>query len=61
MNQVTGRISERVGKMQPPKFGVISEVRKYIEGVADVIDLGYREPDFETPSHTKEAGKRVID
>ena len=52
MNQVTGRISERAGKMQSPKFGVISEVRKYIEGVADVIDLGYGGPDFETPSHT---------
>lgn len=52
MNQVTGRISGRVGKMQSPKFGVISEMGKYIEGVADVIDLGYGKPNFETPSHT---------
>ena len=61
MNQVTRGISERVSKMRSPKFGVISEVRKYIEGVADVINLGYGEPDFETPSHIKEAGKRAID
>lgn len=61
MNRELRGISERAQNMRSPKFGEIAEVRKYIQGVADVVNLGYGEPDFETPSHIKEAGKRAID
>ncbi len=54
-------LSERVQKMHSPKFGVIAEVRKQIEGLEDVIVLGYGEPDTDTPPFIREAGKEAIE
>ena len=54
-------ISDRALKMQSPKFGVIAEVRKQMEGLEDVVILGYGEPDNPTPGFICEAGKRAID
>lgn len=61
LNEERISIAERAKSMKSPKFGVIAEVRKLIEGVSDVIVLGYGEPDFPTPQHICEAAKRAID
>lgn len=54
-------LSKRAEAIKSPKFGVIAEVRKCIEGLTDVINLGYGEPDFPTPKHIREAAKKAID
>ncbi len=54
-------LSNRVVNIQSPKFGIIAEVRKGIEGLSDVVVLGYGEPDLDTPESIREAGKRAID
>ena len=54
-------LSERVRRMHSPKFGVIAEVRKQIEGLTDVVVLGYGEPDTDTPDFIQEAGKKAIE
>jgi len=61
MNQVTKMIAERAKGLRSPKFGEIAEVRRLVEGVEGVVDLGYGEPNFMTPAHIGEAGKRAID
>ncbi len=43
------------------KPGETSLVRDEVSGKKDVIDLGYGEVDFDTPSHIKEAAKKAID
>ena len=53
--------SDRALKLQSPKFGVIAEVRKQMEGLHDVVVLGYGEPDNDTPAFIGEAGKKAID
>lgn len=54
-------IAERALKIRSPKFGEIATVRKFIEGVEGVVNLGYGEPDFDTQPHIKEAAKKAID
>lgn len=54
-------MAERAKSIRSPKFRDIAEVRKLIEGVNDVIILGYGEPDFVTPKHIREAAKKAID
>lgn len=54
-------LSQRALGVQSPKFGVIAEVRKQMEGLEDVIVLGYGEPDLDTPDFIREAGKKAID
>ena len=54
-------LSERALRMKSPKFGVIAEVRKQMEGLEDVVILGYGEPDNPTPPFICDAGKRAID
>ena len=54
-------LAKRAEDIKSPKFGVIAEVRKCIEGLTDVINLGYGEPDFPTPMHIREAAKKAID
>jgi aminotransferase len=53
-------LSDRVLGIQSPKFGVIAEVRRQIEGLEDVVVLGYGEPDNDTPEFIREAGKKAI-
>jgi len=53
-------LSDRVTRMHSPKFGVIAEVRKQIEGLDDVVVLGYGDPDLDTPEFIREAGKEAI-
>ena len=54
-------LAKRAEAIKSPKFGVIAEVRKCVEGVSGVIHLGYGEPDFPTPKHIREAAKKAID
>lgn len=54
-------LSDRVTRMHSPKFGVIAEVRRQIEGLDDVVVLGYGDPDLDTPEFIREAGKEAID
>jgi aminotransferase len=54
-------IAERAKSVRSPKFGQIAEVRNLAAGKEDVVDLGYGEPDFITPSHIREAAKKAID
>jgi aspartate/methionine/tyrosine aminotransferase len=54
-------LSKRALGIQSPKFGVIAEVRRQMEGLEDVIVLGYGEPDLDTPDFIREAGKKAID
>jgi len=61
MDWHTPALSQRALDIRSPKFGVIAEVRKQIEGLDDVIVLGYGEPDSTTPDFIREAGKRAID
>jgi aspartate/methionine/tyrosine aminotransferase len=58
---MTGRIAERAKGLRSPKFGQIAEVRGLVQGAEGVVDLGYGEPNFMTPVHIREAGKRAID
>ena len=61
MDQMTSKIAERAKGLRSPKFGQIAEVRRLVQGAEDVVDLGYGEPNFMTPAHIREAGKRAID
>jgi len=54
-------IAERALKIKSPNFGEIAAVWKFIEGVEGVVNLGYGEPDFDTPPHIKEAAKKAVD
>jgi len=58
---MTGRIAERAKGLRSPKFGQIAEVRGLVQGAEGIVDLGYGEPNFMTPAHIREAGKRAID
>ncbi len=61
MEWVENSIAERAKNTRSPKFGEISEVRKLIQGAEGVIDLGYGEPDFDTPVHIRDAAKKALD
>jgi len=61
MDQITRQIADRAEGLRSPKFGQIGEVRCLVSGRERVVDLGYGEPNFDTPAHIKEAGKRAID
>ena len=61
MSWVASSIADRALSMRSPKFGVIAEVRSLIQGVEGVVDMGYGEPNFMTPVHIREAGKRAMD
>ncbi len=54
-------VATRARNLRSPKFGVIAEVRKLIQGVEGVVDMGYGEPNFNTPEHIREAAKRAMD
>ena len=54
-------IAKRAEGIRSPKFGQIAEIRKLVQGATDIVDLGYGEPDFVTPTHIREAGKQAID
>lgn len=58
---VSAGMTARTRGLRSPKFGVIAEVRKLIEGVEGVVDLGYGEPNFITPVHIREAAKVAMD
>lgn len=61
MTWTTAAMAERTHGIRSPKFGVIAEVRKLIQGVEGVVDMGYGEPNFNTPEHIREAAKRAMD
>lgn len=51
-------VAERVKLVVPSKIRELSERASKIE---NVISLGIGEPDFDTPSHIKEAAKKALD
>ncbi len=56
------RLSERVKRMSPsPTMAITSKAKEMRAKGIDVIGFGAGEPDFDTPSHIKEAAKRAID
>jgi len=61
MEWIEKAVAKRVEKLKSPKFGEIAEIRNLIQGARDVIDLGYGEPDFNTPEHIREAAKKAMD
>ncbi len=61
MEWIENSIAERAKNTRSPKFGEISEVRKLIQGAEGVVDLGYGEPDFDTPVHIRDAAKKALD
>lgn len=56
------RLASRLSAVQPSATIAISDraAAMRAEGI-DVISFGLGEPDFETPTHVREAGKRAID
>jgi aspartate/methionine/tyrosine aminotransferase len=57
----THSLSDRAANVRSPKFSVIAEVRSLVQGVSGVVDLGYGEPDFQTPEHIRDAAKTALD
>jgi len=53
---IAGRLAEIYGGPERE----VMEVRSLLSG-KDVIDLGYGEPDFDTPEHIRKAAKQAID
>ena len=54
-------ISERIQNIKPsPTMEVTSKARELKEAGHDIIGLGAGEPDFDTPSHIKEAAMQAI-
>jgi aspartate aminotransferase len=55
-------LSSRMSRVQPsPTIAVTSKARALKAAGRDVIGLGAGEPDFDTPSHVKDAAKAAID
>ena len=54
-------ISERIQNIKPsPTMEVTSKARELKEAGHDIIGLGAGEPDFDTPTHIKEAAIQAI-
>jgi len=61
MDHMARHIAKRAEGLRSPKFGQIAEVRGLARGQEGLVDLGYGEPNFDTPTHIREAAKRAID
>lgn len=51
MEDLNKKVNYKFGEAKPGETGLI---RAEVRGKKDVIDLGYGEVDFETPSHIRE-------
>ena len=55
-------LAERLSNIKPsPTVAVTTKANELKAAGRDVIGLGAGEPDFDTPEHIREAGKRAID
>ncbi len=55
-------LADRMSKLgTETAFDVLSQVNALVAQGRDIISFGLGEPDFDTPSHIKEAGKQAID
>jgi len=58
----TLKLSARLGKIKPSlTLAVTAKAAALVRAGVDVIGYGAGEPDFDTPSHIKEAAKRALD
>jgi len=60
MSDSTVNIADRAKRIRSPKFGEIAQVRDLIAGQENVVNLGYGEPGFATPKHSRDAAKIKI-
>ena len=55
-------LAERMSRIQPsPTMAVTTKAAELRAAGRDVLGLGAGEPDFDTPSHIKEAGKAALE
>ncbi|MGC9326851.1 MAG: aminotransferase class I/II-fold pyridoxal phosphate-dependent enzyme, partial [Candidatus Hinthialibacter sp.] len=55
-------LSDRMSRLgTETAFSVLAEVNRLIAQGRDIISFGLGEPDFDTPSHIREAAKRALD
>ena len=60
--QATGTVADRVSRVPTsPTLRISAKAAAMMAEGIDVIDLSVGEPDFPTPEHIKDAGKRAID
>jgi len=60
--QATGTVADRVSRVPTsPTLRISAKAASMMAEGIDVIDLSVGEPDFPTPEHIKDAGKRAID
>jgi aspartate aminotransferase len=56
------KLADRVNKIQPsPTLSIDAKAKALKAQGVDVVGFGAGEPDFDTPAHIKEAGKKAID
>ncbi|GAB4301625.1 MAG: pyridoxal phosphate-dependent aminotransferase [Desulfuromonadia bacterium] len=56
------KLADRVNKIQPsPTLSIDAKAKALKAQGIDVVGFGAGEPDFDTPLHIKEAGKKAID
>jgi aspartate aminotransferase len=56
------KLADRVNKIQPsPTLAIDAKAKALKAQGVDVIGFGAGEPDFDTPDHIREAGKKAID
>jgi aspartate aminotransferase len=63
MNEPAGpRLSATLARFQPSRISQIFALAAQLkEAGNDIVDLSAGEPDFDTPEHVKQAGRRAID
>ena len=55
-------LAERVKQIQPsPTLAVNAKAKAMKAAGADIVNFSVGEPDFDTPAHVREAGKKAID
>ena len=56
------KLADRVNKIQPsPTLAIDAKAKALKAQGVDVVGFGAGEPDFDTPEHIREAGKKAID
>ncbi len=56
------KLADRVNKIQPsPTLAIDAKAKALKAQGVDVVGFGAGEPDFDTPAHIREAGKKAID
>jgi aspartate/methionine/tyrosine aminotransferase len=56
------KIAERMARLGTENaFTVLAEVQKLAAAGRDIVSLGIGDPDFDTPTHIREAAKRALD